>query len=177
MLFAVYWFALLGRLSVYHQEREDKMSVCKKQIWAISRGVSKDFNLLYRQHLKKEEENFQDAESQRCSELLAWEYLWIIVIFFDKRMVVTLYYILKWLKWERNETITNDGYQVIPIGENWCHVQKYNIVPKTYFGELRVLSVTAKDTAIFIDNPQNCVYIGHKWAWAIQDHWILTSLS
>lgn len=51
---------------------------------------------------------------------------------------------------------------MIPIGENWCHVQKYNIVQKTYFGELRVLSVRAKDTATFIDNPQNCVYIGHK---------------
>ena len=85
-------------------------------------------------------------------------------------MVVTLYYILKWLKGQRNENITNvfiDGHQVILIDENWCHVQRYKILQKTYFGELRVLSVTAKDAAIFIDNPQNFVYIGHKWIWTI----------
>lgn len=125
MLFAIYWFALLGRLPVHHQERKEKMSVRKKYIWAIVRAGSQDLNFLYRQHLKKEEENFQDAEeSQMSSELVAWEYLQVTFIFFDKGMVITLYYILKWLKGERNENVTKDGHQVIPIDENWCYVQR-----------------------------------------------------
>lgn len=39
--------------------------------------------------------------------------------------------------------------------------KKYIIGQKTDFGDLKVLSVTTKDTSIFIFNPQNNAYIVH----------------